>query len=61
MPRKKARKRRKKKQARNGFLRRHPWWTVVFAFTALFLAYLLFLNWQISDRFEGRRWDLPFA
>ena len=59
MPRKKARKRRKKKQARNGFLRRHPWWTVVFAFTALFLAYLLFLNWQISDRFEGRRWDLP--
>ncbi|MEX1265534.1 MAG: transglycosylase domain-containing protein, partial [Woeseia sp.] len=22
-------------------------------------AYLLYLNWLITDRFEGRRWDLP--
>lgn len=44
---------------RGGFLRRHPWWSLLLGLAAGFVLYVLFLNWQITDRFEGRRWDLP--
>jgi penicillin-binding protein 1B len=59
MPRKKASKRRARKSGSQSFVRRHPWWSLLLGALLLFLCYLLYLNWQISSRFEGRRWDLP--
>ncbi|MEQ8204904.1 MAG: transglycosylase domain-containing protein, partial [Woeseia sp.] len=59
MSKKKTRKRRAKPRRKVGFVRRHPWWTLFLALVGAFCLYLLFLNWQITSRFEGRRWDLP--
>lgn len=60
MPRKKSRKRSKpKRRGKTSFARRHPWWSLLLFGCIVFLAYLLYLNWQITSRFEGRRWDLP--
>ncbi len=57
--RRRGRKRGPASARRGGWLRRHPWWSLAAAGLVLFAAYLLFLNWQITSRFEGRRWDLP--
>lgn len=59
MPKKKTRKRRAKPRRKPGFVRRHPWWTLCLILGGAFCLYVMYLNWQITSRFEGRRWDLP--
>lgn len=54
-----ARRKTSRRRSPAPFLRRHPWWSVLLALLALLSGYLLFLSWQISSQFEGRRWDLP--
>jgi len=39
--------------------RRHPWRALCVALLLLTAAWILYLNWLVTDRFEGRRWDLP--
>ena len=51
--------RRRRRPARPSFLRRHTWWSLAALLLLAFAAWLLYLNWQITSRFEGRRWDLP--
>lgn len=53
------RKSRRAARSRARFVRRHPWWSGLFVAVLGFALYLLYLNWQITSRFEGRRWDLP--
>ncbi|MEX0708233.1 MAG: penicillin-binding protein 1B [Woeseia sp.] len=39
--------------------RRRPLVSLLVLLLVTSAAYLLYLNWLITDRFEGRRWDLP--
>jgi len=38
---------------------RRPLLSLLFLLLFTGTAYLLYLNWLVTDRFEGRRWDLP--
>ncbi len=49
---------RKKKNKNSGFFRTIMFWLSGFVFVA-FLAYLFILDRQITERFEGRIWQLP--
>ncbi len=40
-------------------IRRRPLVSLLLLLLVTIAAYLLYLNWLITDRFEGRRWDLP--
>ena len=62
----KRRKRRGRSRKRGGrvrrawsLVRRHPVATVLALSLVLLAAWLAVLDWQVTSRFEGRRWDLP--
>src|SRR5690606_17074125 len=62
----KRRKRRGRSRKRGGrvrrawsLVRRHPVATVLGLSLAGLAAWLAVLDWQVTSRFEGRRWDLP--
>lgn len=38
---------------------RHPLLAACSVVVAIFAIYVAFLNWQITSKFDGRRWDLP--
>jgi len=40
-------------------VRRRPVTSACIALLVVFSLYLLYLNWDITRKFEGRRWDLP--
>ncbi len=40
-------------------VRRRPWLSLLVLALGSFTVYVGVLNWQITTRFEGRRWDLP--
>ena len=41
------------------FGKRRPFLSVIIAITLVFSLWVLYLNWDITRKFEGRRWDLP--
>ena len=40
-------------------IRRRPVVSALVIFSILFALFVLYLDWSITNRFEGRRWDLP--
>ncbi|MEN7341532.1 MAG: penicillin-binding protein 1B [Pseudomonadota bacterium] len=53
------RARTKRKTSKRAWWRRHPFWTLWLLVLMVFAGWTLWLDWQITNTFEARRWDLP--
>ena len=42
-----------------GLLRRRVVWVPLAALAVAFAGYVLYLDWLVTSRFDGRRWTLP--
>lgn len=48
-----------KTRNKQGAIRRHPWLSAFSALTFVLIAWLAYLDFTITRKFDGRRWDLP--